>query len=173
MKQSKLASLFVLLLSAAVVSGCAMFRVSDVNDSHSLIQIDQGSPHATIYFIRPKTEHAAGYADNLLDVELDGEDLMALGKAEYTMVYLKPRDVTITLRNRTQVGGRWEVAEMSQSRQFSFKADETYFIQTTMVDGEFRGARFIPEALSLFDARTAARYLAPTGLARKHPISKL
>lgn len=173
LKQSKLISLFVLLLSAAVVSGCSMFRVSDVNDSHSLVQLELSRPHATVYFIRPKTEHAAGYADNVLDVELDGEDLMQLGKAEYTLVHLKPRDVTITLRNHTQVRGRWEVAEMSRSRQFSFKAGETYFIQTTMIDGEFRGAHFIPEALSLFDARAAVRYLSPAGLARETPISQL
>lgn len=173
MKQSKLTSLFVLLLSAAVVSGCSMFRVSDVNDSHSLVRLDQNRPYARVYFIRPTTEHTAGYADNVLDVELDGEDLMALAKAEYTLVYLKPRDVTITLRNRTQVRGRWEVAEISKSRQFSFEAGETYFIQTTMFDGEFRGAHFIPEALSLFDARKAARYLQPAGLAREFPISNL
>ena len=173
MKQAKLASLFALLLSAAIVSGCSMFRVSDVNDSHSLVQLDQSRPYATVYFIRPATEHATGYADNVLDVELDDEDLMSLAKAEYTLVYLKPRDVTITLRNRTQVRGRWEVTEMSRSRQFSFKAGETYFIQTTMIDGEFRGAHFIPEALSLFDARKAARYLQPADLAREHPISNL
>ena len=173
MKQSKLTSLFVLLLSATLLSGCGLLRVSKINDEHGLMQVEQSRPHATVYFIRPKTEHVAGFADNLLDVELDGEDLMELGKAEYTMVYLKPRDVTITLRNRTQVRGRWEVTEMSQSRQFSFKAGETYFIQTTMFDGEFRGARFIPEALSLFDARKAVRYLQPAGLAREYPISDL
>ena len=173
MKQSKLISLFVLLLSVTLVSGCGLLRVSKVDHTHGLVQADLNRPHAKVYFIRPKTEHVAGYADNALDVELDGEDLVKLGKAEYVLVYLKPRDVTITLRNHTQVRGRWEVAEMSQSRQFSFKADETYFIQTNMLDGEFRGARFIPEALSPFDARKAVRYLVPAGLARQHPISKL
>ncbi len=173
LKQSKLISLFILLLSATLLSGCSLLRVSQVDHAHDLVQAEQSRPHAKVYFIRPKTEHVAGYADNALDVALDGEDLIKLGKAEYILVYLKPRDVTITLRNRTQVRGRWEVAEMSQSRQFSFKADETYFIQARMFDGEFRGARFIPEALSLFDARNAVRYLVPVGLARQHPISKL
>lgn len=172
MKQPKLTLLSVLLLSA-VLSGCGLLRVSSVSDKHSLVQLDQSRPYATVYFIRPTTEHVAGYADNVLDVELDDEDLMMLGKAEYTMVYLKPRDVTITMRNRTQVRGRWEVAEMSRSRQFSFKAGETYFIQAKMIDGEFRGAHFIPEALSLFDARKAVRYLAPAGLAREYPVSSL
>ena len=170
MKRSKLTSLFVLLLAVLTVSGCSMFRVSEVNGSHSLIQTDLNRPYAAVYFIRPKTEHVAGYADNVLDVEVDGENLMELAKGEYTLVYLKPRDITITLRNRTQVRGRWEVTEMAQSRQFSLRGGETYFIQTRMFDGEFRGARFIPEALSLFDAKNAARYLQPAGQARQHPI---
>lgn len=173
MKKSKLISLLVLLLSVSLLSGCGLLRVSKVENGHGLVQTELSRPHAKVYFIRPKTEHVAGYADNVLDVELDGEDLMKLGKAEYTLVYLKPREVTITLRNHTQVRGRWEVTEMSQSRQFSFEAGEIYFIQTTMVDGEFRGANFIPKALSLFDARKAVRYLEPAGLARQHPISKL
>jgi len=173
LKQTKLISLFVLLLSVTLLSGCGLLRVSKVDNTHGLVQMEQSRPHAKVYFIRPKTEHVAGYADNALAVELDGEELMKLGKAEYVLVYLKPRGVTITLRNRTQVRGRWEVTEMSQSRQFSFQADETYFIQTNMLDGEFRGARFIPEALSLFDARKAVRYLEPAGLARQYPISKL
>ncbi len=173
MKQFKLIPLFVLLLSAILLSGCGLLRVSKVDSTHGLMQADLNRPYAKVYFIRPKTEHVAGYADNVLDVELDGEDLVKLGKGEYVLIYLKPRDVTITLRNHTQVRGRWEVTEMSQSRQFSFKADETYFIQTRMFDGEFRGARFIPETLSLPAARETTRYLVPAGLARQHPISKL
>ncbi|HHJ80035.1 MAG TPA: hypothetical protein ENJ65_00210, partial [Candidatus Tenderia electrophaga] len=79
MKQSKLISLFVLLLSAVLLSGCGLLRVSKVENSHGLLQTEQGGPYARVYFIRPKTEHVAGYADNVLDVELDGEDLMKLG----------------------------------------------------------------------------------------------
>ncbi len=173
MKQSKLMSCLMFLSCMAFLSACSMLRVTDVNQSHSLMQADLNRPHATVYFIRPRTEHVAGYADNELDVELDGEDLISLGKAEYTLVYLKPRDVTISLHNRTQVRGRWEVAEMERSRQFSFKAGETYFILTKMIDGEFRGAHFIPESLSLVDAKLAVQYLTPAGLARSHPVGKL
>lgn len=176
LKQSKLALFYVALVAVTLVAGCSSVRildVSDVDESHGLLQTNQASPRATVYFIRPKNEHVAGYADNVLDVELDGEDLMVLARAEYTLVYLKPRDVTITLRNRTQFRGRWAVTEMARSQQFSFKAGETYFIQASMVDGEFRGAHFVPEALSLFDAKNAALYLTPAGLAHEHPISDL
>jgi len=176
LEQSKLTLLFMSLLAMALASGCSSVHfteVSEVNDSNGLIQADQNRPRATVYFIRPKTEHVAGYADNVLDVELDGEGLMELAKTEYTLVYLKPRDVTITLRNRTQARGRWDVTEMARSRQFSFKAGETYFILTKMIDGEFRGVLFIPEALSQYEAKNTARFLTPVGLARDHPISDL
>lgn len=160
----------MLLLCVVSLSACSSLQVTDVNQSHSLIQSDLARPHATVYFIRPTTEHVAGFADNELDVELDGEDLISLGKAEYTLVYLKPRDVVVTLRNQTQVRGRWEVAEMAQSRQFSFKAGETYYILTRMFDGEFRGAHFTPESIGLVDAKVEARYLTPAGAARERPI---
>lgn len=173
LKQSKLTSWLVLLLSVVVLSACSMFRVTNVNDDHSLIQPDLNRPLATVYFIRPTTEHPMGYADNKLGVEIDGEELMKLGKAEYTMVYLKPRDVTITLRNRTQASGRWEVTELERSRQFSFKAGEIYFILADMFDGEFRGAHFVPKSISLFDAKIEAEHLTPTGFARDNRIKDL
>ena len=173
MRQSRLTSWCVLLLWVALLPACSMFRVTDVNDDNSLIQTDLTRPYATVYFIRPKTEHPQGYADNKLAVEIDGEKLMELGKAEYTLVRLKPRDVTITLRNRTQFHGRWEVIEMDRSRSFSFEGGETYFILTDMINGEFRGVRFIPKSISLFDAKIAARYLSPAGQARDNPIENL
>ncbi len=173
MKQSKLISLLILLLGVVVLSACSAFRVTKVNDSHALIQSDLNRPHATVYFIRPNPEHPMGYADNKLLVEVDAEELMKLGKAEYTMVYLKPRDITITLRNRTQVGGRWEVAEKERTRQFSLKTGETYYILADLFDGEFRGAHFIPKSISLFDAKIEAEHLTAVGLARDNRIKDL
>ena len=168
------------LLFIGLAGGCSSspFSSSLIHSNtavlaHKIVQKDASLPHAAVYFVRPKSEHYLGYASNRLDIDVDGEKLLNLGNGEYTLVYLKPRVINITLRNRTQVRGRWEVTEMAQSHQFSFEAGETYFIQTTMIDGEFRGAIFKPESLSLFDAKIATRYLAPAGPARTHPISDL
>lgn len=158
---------------ALLLSACSMFRVTDVNQRHSLIQTDLNQPHATVYFIRPQTEHPMGYPDNDLDVDVDGERLMELGKGEYTMVRVKPRDVTVTLRNRTQVRGRWELTEMARSQRFDFEAGQVYFVLADMFNGEFRGVRFNPKPITLFEAKQAVRYLEPAGLARQHPIEKL
>lgn len=173
MNQSSVITWLILLAGGLLLSACAMFRVTAVNDAHSLIQADLNRPHASVYFIRPTTEHPMGYADNALDVEIDGEHLMALAKGEYTLVRLKPRDVTVTLRNRTQVRGRWEVTAMARSRRFSFEAGKVYFVLADMFDGEFRGVHFTPRSISLFEAKRAAQYLEPAGQARQHPIQNL
>lgn len=173
MNRANLITGLMLLSCGLLLSACAMFRITDVNNRHSLIQADSSRPHATVYFIRPKTEHPMGFAGNVLDVEADGEDLMALAKGEYTMVRLKPRDVRVTLRNRTQVRGRWELTEMARSRQFSFEAGKVYFVLADMFNGEFRGVRFTPKAISLYEAKHAVQHLEPAGQARQHPIAKL
>lgn len=141
--------------------------------THQLLQEDRSRPHATVYFIRPKTEHSMGWSDNSLDIDIDGEKIINLAKGDYTLVYLKPRDVSITTRIPAQVRGRWEVTEMEHSRPFSFKPGETYFIQFRMVDGEFRGVHFVPEIKTKNEARELAEYLIPVAEARHYPISSL
>ena len=90
------------------------------------------------------------------------------------MAYLKPRQITVTLKNLAQAGGRWEVKEMERSRQFRLQPDGTYFINANAVDGEFRGVRFIPEMVSQFEAKKISEYLRAVGkAARKARIADL
>jgi len=179
LKQSSLA--LILLITTGVLAGCSNFQaklnelnqfsnISSINNDHPLIQHDLSVLYATVYFIRPKTEHPQGYADAPLQVDVDGEKLMMLGKAEYTMLYVKPRDVTVTMSNKTQTRGRWEIEKLSYTRRFSFEPGETYYILAKPVDGEFRGAHFIPTALTLIEAKKASRHLSPIARARKHQI---
>ena len=161
-------ALFVLV---GMVSACG---VTKVKKEHGLLQSDLSRPHATVYFMRANTEHPQGFADNSLAVEIDGELLISLAKGEYTMAYLKPRQITVTLKNLAQAGGRWEVKEMERSRQFRLQPDETYFINANAVDGEFRGVRFIPEMVSQFEAKKISEYLRAVGkAARKARIADL
>ncbi len=171
----------MLLAVAGIISGCSNFHdkvnelnhfsnISSIKSSHPLIQHDLTVLYATLYFIRPKTEHAQGFADAPLTVEVDGKKLMNLAKAEYTMIHIKPRSVSISLLNKTQTRGRWELEEIKTTRNFDFKADETYFILAKPVDGEFRGIRFVPTSLNTVEAKKASRYLSPVGKALKHQI---
>lgn len=158
------------IMAALLLAGCTSTRL---NTEHSLLQPDLKSEFAKVYFLRPPTEHVQGYADKPVIVEVDKEKLLELGKGDYALVYLKPRAVTVTLRNFTQVAGRWEVKTLERSRSFEFAAGKSYFILTRPVDGEFRGVAFIPESVGLFEAKNIAKVLKPTGEAKQAKIADL
>lgn len=165
---NKMRLLMVLsILSAALLTGCS---VSRVNGNHSLIQKDMSQSYATVYFIRPNTEHPMGFSDNAIAVDVDGEKLISLAKGEYTLVHLKPRKVDVKLRDLAQLRGRWEVEEMSWRRQLDLSSGETYYVLAKPVNGEFRGVRFMPTQLSLHEARQAAKDLRAVGAAKENPI---
>lgn len=167
---TRAAAWLMVIFMAALLPGCSTTRVER---GHALIQGEAAESYARVYFIRPNTEHPAGFADNPLIVEAGGERLMQLGKGEYTMLHLKARDITITLRNQTQVRGRWEVTEMKQSRKFNLEPGQTYFILAKMVDGEFRGVTFVPESITLSDAKRVGGALRAVGVAGKAAIAGL
>ena len=160
--------LFCVAVLALLISACA---VTQVNLKHGMVQGDLSKPYAKVYFIRPFTEHPMGFSDNDLAVDVDGKRLMSLTKGEYTLVYLKPRDITITMTIPAQVRGRWEVTDMSQSRRFNLEPGQTYYINARLLDGEFRGARFIPTAMSRHEAQQAVRHLRAVGDAVSVPVS--
>lgn len=166
---SKVITWLMAILMAALLSACSTTRVER---GHSLIQQDLSEPYANVYFIRPNTEHTQGFPDNPLIVEVNGERLMQLGKGEYTLARLKARDITITMRAKTQVRGRWEVTGMAQVRKFNLEPGQTYFILAKNVDGEFRGVTFVPESISQFDAKQISAPLKATGAATEIPISR-
>ncbi len=160
-----------------MISGCGSFgmftngRLVDApltrHHQHDLAQDQPDAQRAKVFFIRPQTEHVQGYPDNDLAVDLDGQPLLSLAKGEYTVLYLSPRTVSITMRNLTQTRGRWEVEELKRSGQFELKPGQTYYILAHNVDGEFRGVHFEPKSIPVYEAREIARHLVPYGRARK------
>ncbi len=160
--------LFCVAVLALLISACAVTRV---NLEHGMVQGDRSKPYAKVYFIRPFTEHPMGFSDNDLTVDVGGKKLMSLSKGEYTLVYLKPRDITVTMTIPAQVRGRWEVTKISQSRYFNLEPGQTYYIEARLLDGEFRGARFIPTTMSRYEAQQAVRHLRAVGDALAVPVS--
>ena len=152
---------------AALLSACTTTRI---DQGHSLIQSDASASYANVYFIRPNTEHPQGFADNPLTVAVNGERLMRLGKGEYTLVRLKARDISVTMSNQAQTEGRWAVKEVQQTRDFTLEPGQTYYILAHSVDGEFRGAAFVPESIALFDVKRIAYPLRAAGAAKSSPI---
>jgi len=146
------------------------------NSRHPLIQPTSSaatSEYAKVYFIRPNTEHMQGFPDNPLKVFLNDTLLLELGKGEYTLIYLKPGKGTLTLENLTQIRGRWEVEPMRRTRNFDFHSDQTYFLVTRPIDGEFRGVHFMPELVPQTEAQTISQHLRATGQASQHPLKGL
>lgn len=162
----------LLILSLALgLGGCAILHVTKVNSKHPLLQNTVSNESASVYFIRPHTEHPQGFADNPLKIYADDSLLMTLGKGEYTLVYLKTQPMSLTLTNLTQTRGWWEIEMLKQTRQFEFDGGKTYFIVAQPVDGEFRGVHFTPKNVSQFDAKKIlADRVTPVGNARQFPI---
>ncbi len=163
----KVAAGIWVIMVAVLLSACTTTRI---DRGHSLIQSDASASYASVYFIRPNTEHPQGFADNPLAVSVNGERLMRLGKGEYTLVHLKARDISVTMKNQTQVRGRWEVTEMEQTRNFNLEPGQTYYILAHSVDGEFRGVTFVPESVALFDVKQIKAPLRAAGAAKSSPI---
>lgn len=158
-----------LALLVTLFTACS---TTEINSRNTLIQHDSTakSEYAKVYFIRPNTEHMQGFPDNPLNVLINGQELMKLGKGEYTLVYLKPHEITVTLENLTQTRGRWEVETVKQSRTFDFEAGQIYFLVTQPVDGEFRGVHFRPELRLAADAKVISKRLKAVGQAKQEPI---
>ncbi|MFQ5469689.1 MAG: DUF2846 domain-containing protein [Gammaproteobacteria bacterium] len=161
---------FILLAVTIALAGCAG---TAVDTSHPLIKDATAGPLAHIYFIRPQTERFLGMADNKLAVELDQQHILDIVKGEYALIDIEPGDIWVTTRSSTSWGPRQAVKKMSKSRRFNFEGGNTYFIVIKPVDGEFRGVYYMPESVSLSEAKQVVRGLRATGEAKNTPIKAL
>ena len=172
---NNICKLLIILLSLGV-GGCTAWSWNDtkVNTANRLVSAPGEKQFCTVYFLRPLTERAMGFSDNVLTIDLDGSKLLTLEKGDYTMVYMRPRvRATMTVENETEVGPYWLTKKMVKNYDFGFEAGETYFIVFEPVDGEFRGVYFKARNVDLFTAKQLAKNLRPAGKARKEPISNL
>jgi len=156
----------VVILAGLLVSGCW----TSVKGSHPLIQKNPATPHASVYFIRPRSERFMGMADNRVTVSLDKQPLIELVKGEYTLAQLRPGQTWISIDNQTTFGPAHRIKDESRSRSFTFAAGKTYYIAINPVDGEFRGVYFLPKMLDFSEAQKISRHLRAVGSARWNSI---
>jgi len=169
----------LLLVGVFALTGCAGSPIqlsfgnstmgTYIETDHSLIQRGAGN-YAAVYFLRPQTERYMGATDNRLAIELDKEQLLKLVKSEYTLVHLKPGTMDVTIKSLTIAGPFRDFKKMKRTRRFEFEAGETYYISVEPVDGEFRGAYFLPHMVGLASAKEKSRYMRATGPAKKAPL---
>lgn len=166
----------LIILACLGVGGCTSWSWNDttVDAANPLVSAPGEKQFCAVYFLRPLTERAMGFSDNVLTIDLNGSKLLTLEKGDYTLVYMRPRvRATMTVKNETEVGPFWLTKKMAKNYQFGFKAGETYFIVLKPVDGEFRGVYFTAKNVDLFTAKQLVRNLRPAGEARKAPIDTL
>lgn len=162
MKKKKILPAFGLIaavITSLMLSGCW----TSVRSTHPLVQNNLSVPHASVYFIRPRTERFMGMADNRVTIMLDKQTLVELVKGEYTLVQVQPGQTWISVDNLTTFGPAHRVKTESRSRSFTFAAGQTYYISIHPVDGEFRGVYFLPEALTFTEAQKTTRYMRAAG----------
>lgn len=158
-------ALFIPILS---LLGCG----TNIKGSNPVIAKKQ-QPHATVYFIRAKTERAMGYADNRLTVFADGSPLLKIRKGEYTIVKFHPGQVWISTSTATSWGPHHRIKNKTDQKSFTFTSGYTYFISFEAVDGEFRGVHYTSKAIDYPTARTLATTTKAVGFARWNPIQSL
>jgi len=166
----------LIILVCLGMGGCTAWSWNDteVNTANRLVSAPGEKQYCIVYFLRPLTERAMGFSDNVLTIDLDGSKLLTLEKGDYTMAYMRPRvRATMTVKNETEVGPFWKTKKMAKDYTFGFTAGETYFIVLEPVDGEFRGVYFTAKNVSLFTAKQLAHNLRPAGAARKAPLGSL
>lgn len=153
-------------------SNIPRFTATRINRDNPDIQAEQGAPAATVYFLRPYTERAMGFPDNVLMVDSSDSRLLSIVKGEYTMAQLIPGTLTLTARNPSTQGPKQAIVEMTKSSTFDFEEDATYYVLLQPTDGEFRGVFFKPQLISSYDAKTIAQRLRAQGISRKQRIPK-
>ncbi|MBI5450902.1 MAG: hypothetical protein HY940_06040 [Gammaproteobacteria bacterium] len=161
---------FIVLSAVLLISACAGQAIGPVQLTPA--KPDSGA-YAKVYLMRPGTERMMGFADNPLDVDANDKPLVRLAKAEYTLVTLPPGRVQLTAHNQTSFGPSHKIKKISRTRTVTLVEGQTYYIILRPIDGEFRGAYFMPEQLEFAEARVVAASLRATGPARTAPIPSL
>ncbi len=160
----------VAAIIALLVAGCSMTKV---HREHPLVQAAAEGVGARVYFLRPETERRMGFPDNPVRLVLNDEPLMSLGRGEYTVVNLVPRDYSLAVSNETEAGTHWDVKTITRDYSFTFQPGETYFVVVRAVDGEFRGVHFVAETVDIGDAQRLAARLRAVSVSSDQQIERI
>lgn len=159
-----------MLLFAVALTACSTAKT--VKNSY----IDEDSEEqyvAKVYFIRTMPLKFKGVADSQIRVDINGEPLLKIDEGAYTMVKIKPTKATVTTHSRTKFTTKFEPIKVSRSREYTFVAGKTYFINLDRVNEEFRGIYYDPAPVTLEKAKILVKGLRAVGLALKEPVYKI
>jgi hypothetical protein len=153
----------------AALAGCE----TTINKAHPMIVTQPDVAAANVYFIRPMTYRERGIADNPVEVEFNGTELLKLGKGEYTLLRVRPEKVLLKTHNRTAFTNKNEYVEMTRELRLELAPGKTYFIHIRQGNEEFRGVYYVPVVVDLKAAKELILDARATDAARSAPIDEL
>lgn len=165
-------SLYHLVLGGLclVLSSCA---ATSINKNHDLYVTDPDLAAANLYFIRPFTYRDRGLADNPVHIEINGKELLSLGKGEYTFIRVKPVKVSLITRSLTQFTNGIDPIEITRTSEIELLPGQTYYLHVRQVNEEFRGVYYLVEQVDLQQAKQLAEGLRSTNVPGSLSLDKL
>ena len=151
------------------LAGCE----TTINKEHPMIVTQADVAAANIYFIRPMTYRERGMADNPVVIEINGMEMLKLGKGEYTLLRVRPEKVQVKTRNLTRFTNKDDYVEMTRELRLELTPGKTYFIHIRQVNEEFRGVYYVPMPVDLKAAKELILDARPTDAARSARIDTL
>jgi hypothetical protein len=152
----------------AWLSGCA--GTTSVQQSHPLFATAGSQDGAKVYFIRPAPGFR-GVMDKPLAISLDGAEVLALAKGQYTLLLLKPGTAQMTLDFHTVVGPSNTMTPTSATFPLALSPGGAQYLVFDLVPrGPGSGSTFIPRQVPRDRAVEVAKALSPVGAAVREPL---
>ena len=125
---------------------------------------------AKVYFIRPDPGFR-GVMDRPLAISLEGTEILALAKGQYTLLLLKPGTSQMKLDFHTVVGPSNTMTPVSTTTPLTLSPGATqYLVFDLVARGLGAGSAFVPRQVTRDRALEVVRELSPVGMAVREPL---
>ena len=150
------------------LSGCA--GTTSIQQSHPLIVPAGTADGAKVYFIRPDPGFR-GVMDKPLTISLDGKEILALAKGQYTLLLLRPGTTQMRLDFHTGVGPSNTMTPVSTASTLTLSPGSAQYLVFELVPRGFgAGSTFIPRQVPRDRALEMAKGLSPVGMAARETL---
>ena len=170
MYESRWQALRVLCVAVVVAWLAACAGTTSVQQSHPLIAPAGAADGAKVYFIRPDPGFR-GVMDRPLAISLEGAEILALAKGQYTLLLLKPGTSQMKVDFHTVVGPSNTMTPVSITTPLTLSPGASQFLVFDLVSrGLGAGSTFVPRQVPRDRALEVVRGLSPVGMAVREPL---
>ena len=150
-----------------------LFISRKVIEQSEALQHNLNQPYSTVYILRERPRYISGLPDQPINIDINGYEVGSLSHSEYIMLRIVPTEGTIRFSSLDIFGNDPQPRWLNGEETFNFAAGQTNFIRTKFIDGEFRGAYFVPERIEFNLARELAKILKPFNIEEGQRITDL